>query len=89
MLPQIHNLFKQHKDLEVVAISLDDSRDDWITYLKDNSFSWINLSDLKGWESKAAQDYYIYATPTMFLLNSNREIIGKPLTTHNLKILLR
>jgi hypothetical protein len=44
---------------------------------------------MKGWESRAVMDYYIYATPTMFLLNKDRKIIGKPLTVDELKGLLK
>ncbi|WKZ70866.1 MAG: thioredoxin-like domain-containing protein [Melioribacteraceae bacterium] len=88
MLPEIHKVYKQRKDFEVVAISLDENRDDWINYLRDNSFEWIDLSDLNGWESKAAQDYFIYATPTMFLLDQQRIILGKPITLKELSDLL-
>lgn len=35
---------------------------------------WLNLSDLNGWEGKAAKDYFIYATPTMFLLDDNKNL---------------
>ena len=88
LLPEIHELYKQRNDLEVLAISLDDNRDEWLNYLNDNSFEWVDLSDLKGWESQATQDYYIYATPTMFLLDAQGKIIVKPNTIKELSELL-
>ncbi len=78
LLPEIHKLYKETKSFEVVAVSLDENREDWLNFISENNLDWINLSDLKGWESKAAQEYYIYATPTMFLLDSELNIIGKP-----------
>ena len=39
------------------------------------SMNWINLSDLKGWEGDSAQDYFIYATPTMFLIDREKKLI--------------
>lgn len=72
-------------DLKVLAISLDTKRSDWINFIKKNSLKWINISDLKGWNSKAALDYYIYATPTMILIDNNKKIIAKPLTIDALK----
>lgn len=78
LLPEIHKLYKETISFEVVAISLDENREDWLNFISENNLDWINLSDLKGWGSKAAQDYYIYATPTMFLLDSELNIIGKP-----------
>ena len=46
------------------------------------------MSDLKGWEGKAATDYFIYATPTMFLIDNEKKIIGKPITIEEVKNLL-
>lgn len=85
MLPKICELYKQQNDLEVVAISLDEDREAWVNYIKDTGFDWVNISDLQGWDSQAAQDYFIYATPTMFLLDTQGKIIGKPLTLNELK----
>ncbi len=72
-------------DLKVIAISLDTKKSDWVNFIRKNNLNWINISDLKGWNSKAALDYYVYATPTMFLINKNRIIIAKPLTIQDLK----
>ena len=73
------------KNIEVVAISLDTSRVDWLNFVRDNALNILNISDQKGWDGKAAGDYFIYATPTMFLLDSNKKIIGKPTTFEELQ----
>ncbi|MBZ0184234.1 MAG: redoxin domain-containing protein [Melioribacteraceae bacterium] len=85
LLPAIHKLYKEKKSFEVVAVSLDEKKEDWIKFISDNKLDWINISDLKGWESKAGQDYYIYATPTMFMLDSELNIISKPMNLEELK----
>jgi hypothetical protein len=87
MLPQIYNLYKNQKEktFEVIAISIDISKTDWLNFIKANKLDWLNVSDLKGWDSKAALDYYIYATPTMFLIDKNRKIIAKPTTIDEIK----
>lgn len=84
LLPEIHSLYKQRNDFEVVAISLDEKKADWISFITDNKLDWINVTDLKGWDSKVAQEYYIYATPTMFLIDGKMKIIGKPITLNDL-----
>jgi peroxiredoxin len=84
LLPEIHKLYKEKKSFEVVAVSLDEKKEDWLNFISENKLDWINLSDLKGWESKAGQDYYIYATPTMFLLDDKFKIVGKPITLNDL-----
>ena len=86
LLPEIHKLYKAKNSFEVVAVSLDEKRDDWLNFISENNLDWINLSDLKGWESKASEDYYIYATPTMFMLDSGLKIISKPTNLEELKI---
>ncbi|MHB9011210.1 MAG: thioredoxin-like domain-containing protein [Ignavibacteriaceae bacterium] len=82
MIPKLAEYLKSHKrnNLKVLAISLDTDRNAWINFIRNNKLSWINISDLKGWSGKSASDYFIYATPTMFLLDRDKKIIGKPTT---------
>jgi hypothetical protein len=53
---------------------LDENRNAWQEYIKTNGYNWINVNDTSGWSSKAARDYYIYATPTMFLVDKVKKI---------------
>ena len=80
LLPKINELYtgQSKGGMKVVAISIDTNKADWLGFVRKNNFKWINVSDLKGWFGKAAQDYYLYATPTMFLVNEKKEIIAKP-----------
>jgi hypothetical protein len=32
----------------------------------------------KKWDSQVAKDYYIFASPNLFLLDSNRKIVLRP-----------
>lgn len=77
LLPQIYELYKNQKEkkIEVVAISIDTLKTDWLNFVEKNNFNWINASDLKGWAGKAVLDYDIYATPTMFLLAKEKKLI--------------
>jgi thiol-disulfide isomerase/thioredoxin len=71
-------------DLEIVAVSLDTIGSDWKEAIEKNNYIFLNGCDLKGWNGKAARDYYLYATPTMFLLDRNRKILAKPLSFDDL-----
>lgn len=90
LLPKLNEYYKtlREKKIEVFAISLDSKKDDWQNFINSNCSSLINVSDLKGWEGKAATDYFIYATPTMFLVDKDKKIIGKPLTIKEVETLL-
>ena len=59
----------------MLAISIDTSKSDWQNFIKNEGLDeWMNVCDLKGWEGKAAVDYFIYATPTMFLVDKDTEV---------------
>jgi peroxiredoxin len=91
MMPRLKALYDNQKPRrwEVMAIALDTSRTEWNAYVKEEKLNWINLSDLKGFSGKAADDYNIYATPTMFLLDRDRKIIAKPISYRELEQDLR
>jgi len=80
LLPKISEFYNisKERNFEVIAVSIDTSRADWIKFIKTNKFNWINLCDLKGWSGPAAKEYYLYATPSFFILDVDRKIIAKP-----------
>jgi len=67
--------WKSH-GVEVVFVSLDTEKSAFEAYVKD--FPFISFTDYQKWETQAAQDYHVFATPTLFLLDSNRKIILRP-----------
>ncbi len=88
-MPQIKELYdaQKKKNVEVLAISIDKEEDaaNWKKYVKENKLTWLNGSELKGWNSKVALDYNIYATPTIIVLDKNRKIVSKPLSMQQIK----
>jgi len=78
-LPKLLKFYLQNKSKFILyAISLDTDFNKWKNFVNTNNYNWINVSDLKGWKSKVSYDYYLYATPTMFLVDSNFRVIGLP-----------
>jgi len=82
LIPKLHEwyLTENNIDLEVFSISIDSSRIQWETFIDENDLSWILAYEPMGWYGKAARDYYVYATPSLFLLDKKRKIISKPFT---------
>jgi len=62
--------------VEVVFISLDEDKQAFAEFTK--SFPFISFCDYQKWNSKPAQDYHVFATPTIYLLNDKNEILLKP-----------
>ena len=81
MLPQLNELCSRQKKkrVEISASAMDEKKTDLLNYVKENNLSWINLSDLKGWNGEAVLNYSIYAKPTMFLIDRTMKIISKPM----------
>jgi peroxiredoxin len=81
---------KTGKQLTTVAISLDSSRTDWQNFVqKGNYTTWLNISELKGWEGKVPKLYNVFETPSLFLLDWDKRIIAKPEDAKQLMDLLR
>ena len=76
---------QREKTIEIFGVSLDKKREDWVKFIKDYKINWINVSDLKGWNGKIVRNYFIYATPTMFLIDNKRKILSKPITINDVK----
>lgn len=87
LLPKLNELKKNQpkNDFEIIAVSLDNKKEDWVSFVNSNCPSLINVSDLKGWEGKAAGDYFIYATPKMFLVDKTKKILSKPMTFEDVR----
>lgn len=91
MLPKVKAVYEAQnpKRMEIISIAIDTSRAAWIQVTREEQLPWINLSDLRGFNSPAADLYNIYATPTMFLLDREKKIIAKPISYRELEGALR
>ena len=77
-LKPFYSDWKTKYDLEIVFASLDTEPKKYTDFTAD--FPWISICDYKGWESKAAVDYCVFGTPTMYLLDANQTIVLKPIS---------
>ncbi len=85
MMPELNKLYGRYKDkVEMIGISVDEDREEWLGAVNSLHLAFVNASELNGWDSPVIQDYFIYATPTFFLLDSNRKILAKPMNLSDL-----
>jgi len=80
LMPSLDEWYRTEKtlDLEVVSISIDTSVSNF-DYLHDQiDPQWITAHDPLGWHGKVPSDYMVYATPSLFLLDRQRNIVSKP-----------
>jgi thiol-disulfide isomerase/thioredoxin len=77
-----------HKDLEIVAVSLDTSLKAWNASIKKHGYTWVNHCDIKSWYGLPAMNYGIYRLPAMILLDKNKRIEGRPENLEELQNML-
>lgn len=59
----------------MVYISIDTDKSAFENYYKDAPF--ITYCDTKGWNTQAAKDYYVMATPSYYMLDNKQKIVAK------------
>lgn len=75
-LRSYYDTWKAKKNIEVVYVSLDTDKHAFKTAYQNTP--WQTYCDYKGWETQAAKDYYLNATPTYFLLDKYMKILVHP-----------
>ena len=68
------HLWKTQKRLEVVYVSLDTDKKAYETAYQ--NAPWHMFCDFKGWKSQAAKDYFIWGTPSYFLLDKDLTVLS-------------
>ncbi len=64
--------------VEVVTIALDEDREAWEKFHSHENFLWTDVWAPGGINSKAANDYYILASPVMFVIDKDQKILQMP-----------
>jgi len=77
-LPElIHHYAKwKAQGVEVVFVLLDENKATFENFTK--IFPFVSVCDYQKWESPMAKEYYVFGTPTIYLLNDKREILLRP-----------
>lgn len=74
-----YNKFKD-KNFTIFSVSLDKDKDKWLKAINDDKLVWpYHVSDLKFWQSAAAQEYGVRAIPANFLIDPKGKIIATDL----------
>ncbi|RDB04939.1 TlpA disulfide reductase family protein [Runella aurantiaca] len=76
---RVYNRFKD-KGFEIFSVSLDRDKAAWLKAIEKDGLIWpSHVSDLKYWQSIAAQTYGVNAIPATFLLDKDGKVIDKNL----------
>lgn len=73
-----YNKYKA-KGFDVIGVSLDRQKDRWVKAIEKDQLAWHHVSDLKGWQNKAAKLYGVRSIPHTVLLDKDGKIIARNL----------
>ena len=79
--PNVVRMYNKYKDkgFTIYSVSLDRTKAEWQRAIRNDKLPWTHVSDLKFWQSAAAQQYGVQAIPATFLLDKEGKIIAKNL----------
>jgi len=78
------NLVKQYKTyhdkgFEIISVSLDHVKQNWLEAIEKDGLEWTHVSDLKGWNNEVGRLYGVRAVPASFLVDADGKIIANGL----------
>ena len=75
---RLYNKYKE-KGFEIYGVSLDKNKENWITAIQQDGLLWIQVSDLKFWNSSVVNLYDVKSIPQTYLIDEYGVIIAKGL----------
>ncbi len=77
--PKLVEIYKEYNNLgfEIIGVSLDDKRKNWVKAIKEDQLAWTNISDLKGWENEGALRYGVNGIPDNVLVDHDGIIVAR------------
>jgi len=84
LLPELKKLAAD-KNILVVSVVIGPNDKTLRDLIDAEKLNWIHIADSRGWEAPWVNDYVVFATPTMFLINKDKTIVGKPINIEELQ----
>ena len=85
---KIYAEFKKKK-FEIVGVSLDHIKKNWLDAIAADKADWVQVSDLKGQDNSARKAYGIRGVPQNLLISPDGMIIGRNLSPEKLELELK
>jgi peroxiredoxin len=89
--PHLLMVYEKYKgpDFEILGISFDKKRENWIKAIEQDGLNWAHASDLKYFDSELIELYNIQNVPTTFLLDPEGKILAKNIHSRELDLMLK
>lgn len=86
-MPDLVNTYNKYKDrgLGIIGVSLDENRSQWENAVRDMNMTWLQLSDLQGWDNSAARMYGIRSIPFTIVVDNEGRVLEAGLRGESLE----
>ncbi|HMM11601.1 MAG TPA: TlpA disulfide reductase family protein [Bacteroidales bacterium] len=86
LIPELKQIVDAQNSMYVVSIILGSDSPSLRDYIdKADVSGWTHLIEANFWQSELVEDFGVYGTPSMFLLDSEKRIIARPNTADELR----
>lgn len=85
--PNVVRMYDRFKEqgFEILGVSLDKTKDRWLSAIEQDNLQWLHVSDLKGWSNAVAQMYSVRSIPHTILVDREGRIIARGLRGQQLE----
>lgn len=75
--PNVVKVYNKYKDdgFEIYGVSLDQDKNRWVNAIKQDGLEWLQVSDLRSWNSIAGKLYNVTSIPFTVLLDKEGKVI--------------
>ena len=79
--PNVVKAYEMYKDkgFDILGVSMDQDKKNWLKAIKSDNLSWHHVSDLKGWACEGGKLYGVNSIPHSVLIDKEGIIIAKDL----------
>ncbi|HKL40050.1 MAG TPA: TlpA disulfide reductase family protein [Cryomorphaceae bacterium] len=79
--PNVVRMYNKYSDenFEILGVSLDRNKEKWVNAIADDNLQWPHVSDLKFWQSAAAELYNVKSIPFTVLVDPDGKVIATKL----------
>lgn len=79
--PNVVKMYAKYHDkgFDILSVSLDRDKQSWLQAIQQDGLDWTHVSDLKYFNSEAAQLYQINSIPATYLIGPDGKILAKNL----------
>jgi peroxiredoxin len=90
-MPNVKKVYREYngKGFEIIGVSLDKTRQNCMTYVRNQGLPWRQIFDGKAWKSEIGQKYAVSAIPATFLLDRSGRIRFKNLRGDALRVAVK